>query len=198
MTGPGSAGRDGRGCSRGRGRSEMKWRGGRSPETESTPGGHGGPVPMDRSPAPWAAPAHAPGTQQGAVSSRWGATLPSCSGRAPGQTLPRPESGEATSTPARACAATGHAHTPWTGDAQAQHARTWARVTCRYRTQATRKQMQNTSRSSTARLLGRKTRGHCGLGPGGVCLGVCPRPACPRPWPQEAAAVSGDTHRLAP
>lgn len=26
--------------------------------------------------------------------------------------------------PARACAATGHVHTPWTGDAQAQHPRT--------------------------------------------------------------------------
>lgn len=40
------------------------------------------------------------------------------------------------------------------------HTRTWTRVTCRYRTQATRKQMQNTSSSRTTTLLGQKPQGH--------------------------------------
>lgn len=48
-----------------------------------------------------------------------------------------------------------HTHVTGPGNVKVQntHTRTWTRVMCRYRTQATRKQMQNTSRSRTATLL---------------------------------------------
>ena len=40
---------------------------------------------------------------------------------------------------------------------------------CRYRTQATRKQMQNTRSKRTTTFLEQKMQGHCGLGPSKVC-----------------------------